>query len=58
MENQRIRQLIRAWMAQRRNQPAPLPSQDQIRQAVGWAQVDRPQDSTVEPPIALAPAGV
>lgn len=42
MENDRIRQLMRAWMAQRRVHPEPLPSLEQIRRAVGWAE-DAPQ---------------
>lgn len=58
MDNQRIRQLIRDWMAQRRDHPEPLPSLDQIRQAVGWAHVDRPQDNTADAPIALADYGI
>lgn len=55
MDKQRIRQLIRAWMAQRRDHPEPLPSLEQIRRAVGWAEEDRPEDCTAESPIALAP---
>lgn len=56
MDKQRIRQLIRAWMAQRRAHPEPLPSLDQIRRAVGWTEHDRPEDCAAESPNPLAPA--
>ncbi|WP_177307568.1 hypothetical protein [Pseudoduganella namucuonensis] len=53
MDNDRIRQLMRAWMARRRVHPEPLPSLEQIRHAVGWAEEGPPQDDT---PAAMAGA--
>lgn len=56
MDNAQIRRLTRAWLMQRRAQPAPLPSLEQIRRAVGWRDGAPQQEGAQEPYMAGLPA--
>ena len=45
MNNQSTKELIRAWLKQRREHPEPPPALEQIRRQVGWTQAETPQDT-------------
>ena len=45
MNNQSTKELIRAWLKQRQEQPEPPPALEQIRRQVGWVHAETRQDT-------------
>jgi hypothetical protein len=57
VDNERTCQLIRTWLADRREHPEPPPPPAQIRRIVGWAEEGSVQDRMGQPDITLMPFG-